>query len=333
MIGNLQRRWSAIYKSETHIIDRVIQPGPSSPEIRGGSSRESSDARVVGGRVGRDGAQGRCLAPGVGSVAVRQRTAAPRIYRIVQDHSFACQHGSDVELPPLSHVEATRGVLSTICLGMRSLGRMSRTSFRNIPHPHRPARLPRRHWSWLALRDSDLAHGDRLVLMLRIGSAPAVDRSGRGARVVAAQPLLAENHAFALRGLDGDFVPAPKPHPKRRRAMRPAEPARPDPAHVPEAFPLVNAAPRSLALFGPQPAALRAYLLHLSHRVHERDPAFDPGRLSDPGDHRRVPPGADRPPRPGDSRSRISRVPKSRSRRTLRAPGAHARRRRVRSGR
>ena len=131
-----------------------------------------------------------------------------------------------------------------------------------------------------------------------MGLAPAVDRSGHRACVVAAQSLFAEYDTFALPGLDHDLVPAPKPHPKRGRATRAVEPARPDPVHVPKAPLLVDVLPPSLGLLGQQPT-LRAYLLHLPHSVHEREPAFDPGRLSNPGDHGRVAPGADRPRDPG----------------------------------
>ena len=111
-------------------------------------------------------------------------------------------------------------------------------------------------------------------------TSPVTARTSRGAAVVAAQSLLAEHDAFAPRGLDYDLVPAPQPHPKRWRTARPGEPARSDPVHVSEAVLLIDVLPPSLVPFGQQPV-LHPYLLHLLHCVHERDPAFNPGRLSE----------------------------------------------------
>ena len=68
----------------------------------------------------------------------------------------------------------------------------------------RTARLPvRRHGPWLPLRDPELADCDRLARPLALQLTPAPDRPARRARVVAAQPFLAQHDASALLPPDG----------------------------------------------------------------------------------------------------------------------------------
>ena len=74
----------------------------------------------------------------------------------------------------------------------------------------------------------------------------------------------------------------------------PVEPARSDPAHIGEADILLDAPSAFDCISGDRPAAFRADLGHLAPRVHECDPAYDPGRLTDPGGDGRPDPGPDR---------------------------------------
>ena len=146
----------------------------------------------------------------------------------------------------------------------------------------------------LLLSDPELADRDRLACPLTLQLAPPPDRPARRALGVAAQPFLAQYDASALRRPDHNLVPAPQPHPQRRRVARPIEAARSDPAHIAEADILLDVPPAFDFILGERPAVFHADLRHLVPRIHERDPTFDPGRPADPGDHGRPESGPDR---------------------------------------